>query len=415
MKCNICGENIKEGAAYCDSCGAIITYHAEQPAQQQTQQPVQSPAQQQTQQPVQSPAQQQTQQPVQQQAKSKNKGLIIGIIAGAAVLLIGIIALVAIILLRKKPKEVAEITTELTTVTITEETTEITTEATTEDPGPVPYYEEHDIKFSKNNGAFQNDFYSFAIKDGGSVFDVIEDENLEFIQHKMSTCITNVETSEPDESGYVMTKVYYDIDMQVEAYNHGYMDPWSYHCYCDLPTIVDYNTGYLCFSNSLDTGIIENGEEERYQEIASDGDARLRDDAFLKENMRYTKLEYDGEKYSIGLVTAQTDNRSKGLKLIDSGEKGDHYMADCGISEVAVIYAPKDCRLVFSIYKNGVTKESFDYQLKLHRDTATKTDSDKSDSDEEEQLFQLLESKKTDQALKPDDFISLDINEMIEQ
>ena len=402
MICKVCGSEISGASGYCEVCGAPVEAASQpqepiqqsQPAQEaRGTQPGQNVYVNQQQAAGQSPYvnQQQSQQPPQ---KKKNTGLIIGIIAGAAALFIIAAVVVAIFIIRNKtPKQgdilIPDDTTEVvgtdpeewsteTSETTTEETTETTTEAEA-----VPYFVEKRIKFTDPKEKISCPAYVFPSGDGG-FFDRIESEKVYYIDHEMDYTITDVQVSEPDEDGYVITKIFYDSYLPIEYVNNGYEGKWNPQIYISLMKFADFNTGLICGYNSLDIGMVKDGEHSQYESVASEGNASIRDDAFYKENMIYTDVEYDGSSYQVGIVYGLISRDATKSQLVESTDEGDRYTRNVTYHNLAFIYAPEGCRVILALEKKGTDKEYYDKDLERHEKNAsgeaTENDPDKKET-----------------------------------
>ena len=205
MKCTNCGNDVTKGALFCEYCGAKIVY---QPQQQNIQQ---------------------QSQPVAGQTGNNNKGLLIAIIAALSVMLVGVI-IAAVVLLNKKPEERAEYTTEATTEETTEASTEATTEATTEEVVLVPYYEENNMIYSDCQETLHNGVYTFLVG-SDDFFDRVESDQLEVTEHETDIKVTYATSTDAEEEGYEITKIYFNFDIPIEVTDHGYPDKY-YYTYC---------------------------------------------------------------------------------------------------------------------------------------------------------------------------------------
>ena len=388
MKCSNCGNDVTNGALFCEYCGAKIVYQPQQQGVQQSSQPV-----------------------VNQVGNKNNRGLLIAIIAALSVMLVGII-IAAVVLLNKKSEERAEYTTEATTEEITEASTEVTTEATTEEVVLVPYYEENNMTFADCQETQHNGVYTFLVG-SDDFFDRVESDQLEVTEHETDIKVTYATSTDAEEEGYKITKIYFDFDIPIEVTDHGYPDKYYYTNYLDLPEIVDYNTGIICTENALDLSTVDDGEITNYESVASEGDAEARDDAFFLENMKYTDIEYGDESYKVGVAIAETSHSNADTKKTENEDGSVKYEGVDSTQEIIIIYAPKDCRLSFSFRKDGITKEDYDIEYNKHNDNlATESDSEK-ETNKKEPIY-VLGPRNGEKTYKPEDIINLDVYDIIQ-
>ena len=387
MKCTNCGNDVTNGALFCEYCGAKIVY---QPQQQNIQQ---------------------QSQPVAGQTGNNNKGLLIAIIAALSVMLVGVI-IAAVVLLNKKPEERAEYTTEATTEETTEASTEATTEATTEEVVLVPYYEENNMIYSDCQETLHNGVYTFLVG-SDDFFDRVESDQLEVAEHETDIKVTYATSTDAEEEGYEITKIYFNFDIPIEVTDHGYPDKYYYTNYLDLPEIVDYNTGIICTENALDLSTVDDGEITNYESVASEGDAEARDDAFFLENMNYTDIEYSGESYKVGVAIAETSHSNADVEKTENEDGSVKYEGVDSTQEVIIIYAPKDCRLSFSFRKDGITKEDYDIEYNKHNGTLA-TESDSEEETNNKEPIYVLGPRNGEKTYKPEDIINLDVYDILQ-
>lgn len=388
MKCTNCGNDVTNGALFCEYCGAKIVYQPQQQGVQQSSQPV-----------------------VNQVENKNNRGLLIAIIAALSVMLVGII-IAAVVLLNKKPEERAEYTTEATTEEITEASTEVTTEATTEEVVLVPYYEENNMTFADCQETQHNGVYTFLVG-SDDFFDRVESDQLEVAEHETDIKVTYATSTDAEEEGYEITKIYFNFDIPIEVTDHGYPDKYYYTNYLDLPEIVDYNTGIICTENALDLSTVDDGEITNYESVASEGDAEARDDAFFLENMKYTDIEYGDESYKVGVAIAETSHSNADTKKTENEDGSIKYEGVDSTQEVIVIHAPKDCRLSFSFRKDGITKEDYDIEYNKHYDNLA-TESDSEEETNNKEPIYVLGPRNGEKTYKPEDIINLDVYDIIQ-
>ncbi|SEQ89366.1 hypothetical protein SAMN02910369_02640 [Lachnospiraceae bacterium NE2001] len=377
MKCKKCGNEIAAGKLFCDNCGTKVELPTPPKSQKH----------------IEHITPEQKTHNIALEHKKRKKVRVIGIIAVSLVFVCGLLGVLTLIFgnpinaIEGKVKNMSsgrgKATTEATTEVTTEVTTQTTTEATTEKAAAVPYMEEKNVKFLDSDETMSNPAYIFPAGEGG-FFDAIESSDLFINSSELKISISNVDISDPDEDGYVTTRLYYNIVVPIEFIMNGFEGYWNPQVYATRLGIADYNTGMVCSYNSLDTDTTVESSEYNYLSIATFGDAELKDDDFYKENMLYTDLEFDGTKYNVGAVDSLISVNTTDAELIASTDIGDKYYREAEYQRLLVIYAPEDCKEFLYLDKKGLTKSDYFKELETHvitlTEEASETDSTEEDS-----------------------------------
>ena len=122
--------------------------------------------------------------------------------------------------------------------------------------------------------------------------------------------------------------------------------------------------------------------------------------------------EFNGEKYTVGVVEGMTGSTYGKGELIEKTDEGERYKAEDVYEYVMVIYAPEDFKPVMAIPNKGINRKKYLKEIEAHdkrlQEEASKTDSDGEDDEDEAEketkvTYLLIEDETPDdyQCIEP--------------